>query len=75
MAEANGALTLTVGPAGARRYPLRHFDRDLFLSFPDAEAPDRPSAIRFAIGSDGRATAMTVDALNGSGLGTLARRD
>ncbi|KAA0124999.1 serine hydrolase [Methylobacterium sp. P1-11] len=75
VAEADGALTLTLGPGGARRYPLRHFDRDLFLSFPDAEAPDRPSAIRFAIGSDGRAAALTVDALNASGLGTLARQD
>ncbi|WP_457107940.1 serine hydrolase [Methylobacterium sp. P5_C11] len=72
--EADGVLTLTLGPDGARRYPLRHFDRDLFLSFPDAETPGRPSAIRFAIGRDGRAAAMTVDALDANGLGTLARR-
>ncbi|WP_238258050.1 serine hydrolase [Methylobacterium gnaphalii] len=71
--EADGTLTLTVGPGGARTYPLRHFDRDLFLSFPDAEAPDRPSSIRFTISSDGKASAITVDALNAYGLGTLDR--
>jgi CubicO group peptidase (beta-lactamase class C family) len=71
--EANGTLTLTVGPGGARTYPLRHFDRDLFLCFPDAETPDRPSSIRFAVGSDGKASAMTVESLNANGLGTLER--
>ncbi len=71
--EANGALTLSVGPGGARTYPMRHFDRDLFVCFPDAETPDRPSSIRFAIGSNGKATAMTVESLNANGLGTLER--
>ncbi|MCE4223833.1 serine hydrolase [Methylobacterium sp. C25] len=74
VAEVNGGLTLTIGPDGARTYPLRHFDRDLFLAFPDAEAPNRPSAIRFTIGSDGNASAMTVEAMNAYGLGTLDRQ-
>lgn len=75
VAAANGTLTLTVGPGSGRTYPMRHFNRDLFLSFPDAEAPDRPSAIRFDIGSDGQAAAMTVDALNANGLGTFERSE
>lgn len=73
VAEANGALTLTVGPGRGRTYPMRHFDRDLFIFFPDAEAPERPSAIRFSIETDGRAAAMTVDSLNANHLGTLER--
>ena len=73
VSEADGSLTLTIGPGGARTYPMRHFDRDLFLCFPDAETPDRPSSIRFTVGSDGKATAMTVESLNANGLGTLER--
>ena len=73
VAQVDGRLTLTLGPGGARTYPLRHFDRDVFLCFPDAEVPDNPSAIRFAVGRGGKATAVTVDALNANGLGTLDR--
>ncbi|WP_298962073.1 serine hydrolase [uncultured Methylobacterium sp.] len=73
VAEAGGALTLTLGPDGARTYPLRHFDRDLFLSYPDAETPDLPSAVRFAVGPAGRAETVTLEPLDASGLGTLAR--
>lgn len=73
VSETNGALSLSIGPNGVRTYPLRHFDRDLFICFPDAETPDRPSSVRFTIGSDGSATAMTVESLNANGLGTLAR--
>lgn len=71
--DANGTLSLTVGPNGARTYPMRHFDRDLFICFPEAETPDNPSSIRFTVGSDGKATAMTVESLNANGLGTLDR--
>lgn len=73
VAAVDGALTLTLGPQPGRTYPLRHVDRDRFASFPDAEMPDRPSAIRFAIGRGGQADAVTVDALDSNGLGTLAR--
>jgi CubicO group peptidase (beta-lactamase class C family) len=73
VADQNGTLTLTVGPGGARAYALRHFDRDLFLYFPDPEMPDRPSAVRFAIAPDGNASEVTVESLNDHGLGTLKR--
>jgi CubicO group peptidase (beta-lactamase class C family) len=69
------ALVLKLGPGRARSYPLRHFDRDLFLAFPDAEAPDTPAAVSFSIGPDGRASALTIEFLDSSGLGTLRRQD
>ncbi|HEY5006827.1 MAG TPA: serine hydrolase [Caulobacteraceae bacterium] len=68
-----GALTLKVGPNGARSYALRHFDRDLFLDFPDAETPDKPSLVSFAVGPDGKAAAITIESLDANGLGTLKR--
>jgi CubicO group peptidase (beta-lactamase class C family) len=71
--EDHGALTLAVGPGGARKYALRHFDRDLFLCFANPEVPDWPSSIRFLIGPDGKASAMAVESLDANGLGTLQR--
>ena len=55
--------------------PLAHFDRDTFLYHADAEMPDMPSALRFAIGPDGRAVALTAESLDSNGLGTFARRE
>jgi CubicO group peptidase (beta-lactamase class C family) len=75
VANENGTLTLTVGPGGVRRYAMRHFDRDLFLYFPDAEMPDKPSAARFTIGADGKASAITLESLDDNGFGTLKRVD
>ncbi len=66
-------LVLELGPDGARSYPLQHFDRDIFLTFPDAEMPDRPSGVSFAIGPDGKAAAMTIESLDENKLGTLRR--
>jgi CubicO group peptidase (beta-lactamase class C family) len=71
--EAGGTLAIALGPKGARTYPLRHFDRDLFLVFPDPEMPDKPSAVRFAIGPDGAADAVTIEFLDDVGLGRLPR--
>ncbi|CCV15053.1 serine hydrolase [Mesorhizobium sp. STM 4661] len=66
-------LVLKVGPGGARSYSLEHFDRDMFLTYPDAETPDAPSGVSFVLGPDGKASAMTVEFLDGNHLGTLAR--
>ncbi len=73
VANENGALVLKLGPNGARSYPMRHFDRDIFLTFPDAETPQRPSSVRFLVGSSGKASAMTVEQLDANGLGTWRR--
>ncbi|BCH27494.1 serine hydrolase [Mesorhizobium sp. L-8-3] len=67
------SLVLKVGPDGARSYSLQHFDRDIFLTFPDAEMPDRPSGVSFAIGPDGKASAMTIEFLDENNLGVLRR--
>ena len=74
-AGADGVLTVRLGPDGKERLPMRHFDRDTFTYFPDVEMPDRPSAIRFAIGDAGRAETITLESLDANGLGTLARAD
>ncbi|PBB84016.1 MULTISPECIES: serine hydrolase [unclassified Mesorhizobium] len=70
---AGDGLLLKLGPSGARSYSLAHFDGDRFVTFPDAETPDRPAGVSFAIGPDGKATAMTVDFLDDNHLGTLQR--
>ena len=64
---------LKVGPGVGQIKPLAHFDRDLFLTYPDADMPDIPSEVRFSIGPKGRATSVTIDFLDGSGVGTLPR--
>ncbi|BCH35451.1 serine hydrolase [Mesorhizobium sp. L-8-10] len=70
---AGNGLVLKVGPDGARSYSLQHFDRDIFLTFPDEEMPDRPSGVSFAIGPDGKASAMTIEFLDENSLGVLRR--
>lgn len=71
--KAGDDLVLKVGPAGARAYSLTHFDGDLFVTFPDAETPDRPSGVSFVVGPDGKAAAMTIGFLDDNHLGTLQR--
>ena len=55
VAAEGGGLVLRLGPEGKTVFPLTHFDRDIFLYVADAEMPDVPSSLRFAIGPDGRA--------------------
>lgn len=73
VSSAGDGLVLKVGPAGARSYSLTHFDGDLFLTFPDAETPDRPTGVSFVVGPDGKASAMTIEFLDDNHLGTLRR--
>lgn len=70
----DGGLVLRLGPERKTVYPLRHFDRDLFLYAADPEMPAVPSALRFAIGPDGKAVSMTAESLDSNGLGTFARK-
>ncbi len=69
-----GALTLKLGPDGARAYTLRHFNRDMFLILPEAETPDRPYPVQFAIGPDGKAAIVKIEWLDETGLGTFVRK-
>ena len=71
--ETDGGLALVVGPNGAKTYPMTHFDRDIFLVHASPETPHVPSAVKFSIGSDGKAEAVTIDFLNDVGLGVLKR--
>lgn len=66
-------LELRLGPDGGKRFPLTHFNRDVFTYIPAPELPNLPSAVRFTLDADGQAGAVTLEDLDGFGLGTLAR--
>jgi hypothetical protein len=70
--EADGVLSLALGPAG-KRFPLKHFNRDLFLYAPFAESPGWMVAVTFLIGPDGKATQVTLQNLDDGGMGTLKK--
>lgn len=70
--DAGGALSLHLGPAG-RRFPLTHFNRDVFTYSPMAEAPRARIGVSFLIGPDGKAAEVTIEDLNDNGMGRLAR--
>lgn len=67
-----GQLWLVLGPRG-QQYPLTHWDGPLFSYWPGGESTPWISAVTFALGPDGTATAMTVEILDGNGLGTFTR--
>ncbi|RWG83477.1 MAG: serine hydrolase [Mesorhizobium sp.] len=73
VSSAGDGLLLKLGPAGARSYSLTHYDADLFLTYPDAETPDRPAGVSFVVGPDGKASAITIGFLDDNHLGTLRR--
>jgi CubicO group peptidase (beta-lactamase class C family) len=73
VSSAGDGLLLKIGPGGARSYSLTHFDGDLFVTFPDAETPDRPTGVGFVAGPDAKASAMTIEFLDDNHLGTLRR--
>ncbi|WP_422035632.1 serine hydrolase [Reyranella sp.] len=70
--EAGGVLSLALGPAG-KRFPLKPFNRDLFLYAPFAESPGWLAAVSFLIGPDGKASQVTLENLDEDGMGTLKR--
>jgi CubicO group peptidase (beta-lactamase class C family) len=72
VAEEAGELILTLGPEGAKRYPLRHFDRDTFVYAFSPEAPMVLSSAVFAIGPDQKAATLTLDDFS-AGNGVLPR--
>lgn len=70
--EAGGVLSLALGPAG-KRYPLKHFNRDLFLYAPFAESPGWMATVTFLIGPDGKASQVTLENFDEDRMGTLKR--
>jgi hypothetical protein len=71
--EKDGALTLRLGPGLVTALPLKHFNRDVFVTVAAPEMPDVPSPVTFQIGPDGKASQVTIDSVNGVGLGVLTR--
>ncbi len=66
------ALVLGVGPDGKAVYPMTHFDlRPSSWSTPTGKWPACLSPVTFAVGPDGKATAITIDNLGVSGLGCV----
>ena len=72
--EDGGRLVLSLGPDGANRYPLTHFDRDTFVYVFSPEVPGVMSSAVFAIGPDGKAGQMVLDDFAGSGAAVLSRK-
>lgn len=70
--ESGGSLFLALGPAG-KRFPLTHFNRDLFVYLPFVETPSWRVGVTFMIGPDGRANKVTIEDLDEEGLGRLTR--
>ena len=70
--DSGGSLYLHLGPAG-RRFPLAHFNRDVFTYSPMQEAPRARMGVTFRIGPDGKASEVTIEDLNEYGLGRLTR--
>ncbi len=73
--EADGVLRLRLGPGRGVDVPLRHHERDVFSVAMSPEIPEARSAVSFRIGADGRAEAVTIEAVDDVGLGTLRRTD
>ena len=72
VSESGESLFLQIGPAG-KRFPLGHFNRDLFIYGPFAEAPTARMGVSFLIGPDGKASEVAIEDLNEEGLGRLTR--
>lgn len=70
--EQDGGLSIQEGPS-KRIFPLKHFDRDLFIYYPYAEIPDYPSGVTFMIGGDQKANQVVIEDLNSNGQGVLTR--
>ena len=70
--ESGGSLFVQLGPVG-RKFPLAHFNRDVFVYSPMAEAPKARMGVNFLIGTDGKASEVTIEDLNEYGMGRLTR--
>lgn len=67
-----GGLVLVLGPKD-KAYPLTPWDRDTFTYEPSGEMAAGPSAVTFALGTDGQASQVTIENLDVHGSGTFRR--
>jgi CubicO group peptidase (beta-lactamase class C family) len=65
-------LVLCLGPK-KMEVPLRHWDRDYFYYQSNGETLSGGSGVLFQIGPDGKASQLTLNALNRGGLGVFTR--
>jgi hypothetical protein len=70
--DKEGGLQLRMGPKKTA-FPLRHWDRDVFIYQPVGEMASGLSGVAFRIGPDRRATAVAVENLDIHDQGTFAR--
>jgi CubicO group peptidase (beta-lactamase class C family) len=68
----NGKLEIVEGPNDTR-FTLEHVDGDKFIYKHDPELPDYPAIVKFTVGPNGVATALTDSAFDATGQGTLTR--
>ncbi len=68
IADKQGSLELRMGPKPLS-FPLKHFDRDVFLYQPTGEMAGGLSAVTFTVGSDLQATQMVIENLDVDGQG------
>ena len=76
VSEQHGALAMIIGPR-KESFPLQHYDRDTFTYQTAGENAVGLSGVTFTIGSDGKATEMTVENLNihGKAPSNVSRAD
>jgi CubicO group peptidase (beta-lactamase class C family) len=67
-----GSLVLRMGPKRAA-FPLRHWDRDVFVYQPAGEMAGGPSGVTFWVGPGRRAGRVVVEDLDVHGQGTFTR--
>ncbi|MFM9552991.1 MULTISPECIES: serine hydrolase [Streptomyces] len=70
--ETGGDLTLRLGPR-PMTFRLTHYDGDTFFYETVGENATGPSGVTFKGDENGRATSVTIEALNANGLGTFRR--
>jgi CubicO group peptidase (beta-lactamase class C family) len=72
IAEKDKGLVLRIGPKKSP-FPLRHWDRDVFLYQPEGENAGPLSAVTFLVGPDRKATRVVLENLDVQSQGTFAR--
>jgi hypothetical protein len=72
VAGAVGDLTLRLGPK-PMTFRLTHYDGDTYYFETAGENATGPSGVTFKGDENGRATSVTIEAFDGSGLGTFRR--
>jgi CubicO group peptidase (beta-lactamase class C family) len=70
--ENDGALHLRLGPK-KMSFPLRHWDRDVFIFQPTGESAGGLSGVIFSVGPERQANKLLIENLNADGQGTFSR--